>query len=520
VHRRRHLAELLLDARRFPERDYLVMGDRRITFADQEKSVLALACHLQDRGVRPKDRVLLFAHNSPEWVVAFWAIMRSGAVVVLGNAWWSEQELSYAVNVTQPRLVLTDERHASSIPEHQERVILAEVAKAAAPRADPESPAPADEDDPAVILFTSGTTGLPKGAVLSHRGIIATLQALLNRTRRLPQPDSIPPPASRSMLSLPLFHVGGLQLIITSMVTGGLLVFTEGRFDPEAVVRLICEEDINVWSTVPTMATRVIQFLENTGHPPVEQLRTLGLGGSPVLEQLRRQVAEWFPNVSRGLAVTYGLSEAGGVVATGAGPMLASRPSLVGKPLDVITVRIDDPNDDGEGEVLVQAPSVMLGYWTAESAKAGGDLDSGPIDEHRWLHTGDVGRLDDEGYLYITDRTKDIVIRGGENIAAPHIESRLLEHPDVRECAVFGLPHPTLGEEVGAVVVLRESAQVSAAELAEHAAATLAYFEVPSRWKLQTEPLPQNATGKILKRSIRQSWLDEMAAADSPGAGR
>jgi long-chain acyl-CoA synthetase len=214
--------------------------------------------------------------------------------------------------------------------------------------------------------------------------------------------------------------------------------------------------------------------------------------------------------VERGFAVTYGLSEAGGVVSTGAGAAFAEQAQLVGKPLRVATVRINGSAEGGEGEVLVRSPSVMLGYWTTEACDDLSQLDPGPIDQERWLHSGDIGHMDPEGQLYITDRSKDIVIRGGENIACPHIESRLLEHPAVSEAAVFGLPHPTLGEELAAVVVVSDGEEVTADELAAHAAVALAYFEVPAHWRIQTEPLPQNTIGKVLKRTVREHWLAEL----------
>jgi long-chain acyl-CoA synthetase len=285
-------------------------------------------------------------------------------------------------------------------------------------------------------------------------------------------------------------------------------VFTEGRFDPERVVDLLDREQVAVWSTVPTMVSRVMDWMEEKGHPGLGCLRTVGLGGSPVGMQLRRKVPRWFPNASRGLSVTYGLSEGGGVLVTAAGKELLNRPGAVGKPLKVVTLRIDEPDESGCGEIMVRGPSVMLGYWPDPDHPD----DVGPVTPDRWLHTGDIGRLDEDGYLYITDRSKDIVIRGGENIATPNVENRLMEHPAVREVAVIGLPHEHLGEEVAAVVVLAEGNQTSPDELAAFAAENLAYFEVPTQWEIRYEALPQNATGKILKRRLRDAWIARRSA--------
>ena len=505
LRRRRHLADLLIDGRRFGDREYIVQGERRMSFDQHEIAVRRAAGLLRERGVRPGDRVMLFGANSVAWVVGYWAILEVGAIVVLGNAWWSQVELAHALGKVAPALVLADASRAPKLPGGQARLAFAELDAAISAGEPPPvtERIPAAEDDPAVVLFTSGTTGLPKGAVLSHRGILATLQSLALLTRRLPRDGAEPPPPSRSLLSIPLFHVGGLQQIITPMLAGGTLVFTEGRFDPERVVDLLDREQVTVWSTVPTMVSRVMDWMEENGHPGLERVRTVGLGGSPVGMQLRRKVPRWFPAAASGLAVTYGLSEGGGVLVTAAGRELLSRPGAVGKPLKVVTLRIDQPDSDGCGEIIVRSPSVMLGYWPDPDHPD----EDGPITRDRWLRTGDIGRLDDDGYLYITDRSKDIVIRGGENIATPNVENRLMEHPAVREVAVIGLPHEHLGEEVAAVVVLAEGDRTSPAELTAFAAENLAYFEVPTRWEIRRETLPQNATGKILKRQLREEWI-------------
>jgi long-chain acyl-CoA synthetase len=432
---------------------------------------------------------------------------------VLGNAWWSGDEIVHALATTKPALVLADAGRATLLPPDTDMAGFDQIEAMLDDPTPVPLPAPVvEEDAPAIVLFTSGTTGRAKGAILSHRGVLATLHALLHVTRRLPAADTDLPPPSRALLSLPLFHIGGLQQLVNPMVTGGTLVFTEGRYRPEVAENLLREERIRVWSTVPTMVSRLIAHLEATGATPLDGVRTLGLGGSPVSEELRARVRRWFPEAQRGLAVTYGLSEAGGVVTTGAGTSIRERPGTVGRPLPTTTVRIEEPNERGIGEILVRSPSVMLGYWTD------GEPDSGPVRADRWLRTGDIGRLDADGYLYITDRSKDIVIRGGENIATPHVEARILQHPAVAEVAVVGLPHTELGEEVGAVVVPTPGQQVAIEELAAFVAETLAYFEVPSRWLLREEPLPKNVIGKVLKHALRAEWVARDASPDAATA--
>lgn len=507
---RHHLADLLIDGRRYAEREYLVCGERRLTFAAHEGAVATVSELLSGRGIRPQDRVLLHGANAAGWVIAFWAILDVGAIVVLGNAWWSNDELRHAIDTTEPRLVITDRRRADQIPEGVDTLLIEDAEGSIDPGLERVPRPILSEDDPAVVLFTSGTTGAPKGAVLSHRGIIATLQALAIVTKRLTSNGLTMPAPSRSLLSLPLFHVGGLQQILNPMLTGGTLVFTEGAFDPKRVVELIDEEQIAVWSAVPTMVSRVINHLAASGRGPVRGVRTLGLGGSPVPDTLRRAVSEWFPDAASGPAITYGLSEAGGVVATGIGAELQSRPGCVGKPLPCTTIRIADTDESGVGEVLVRSPSVMLGYWQPGD---GPELaDESTISSDRWLRTGDIGKLEGDGYLYILDRRKDVVIRGGENIATPHVEERLLEHPAVDQATVVGLPHSELGEELGAVVVLRRDARATSEGLAEFCAEKLAYFEVPTKWRFRTDELPQNDAGKILKRAVRDEWISSLEA--------
>ena len=517
VKRRRHLADLLIDGRRFGAREYIVQGERRVSFEGHQTAARRAVGLLRERGVRPGDRVMLFGANSVEWVVGYWTILETGAIAVLGNAWWSQVEIRHALGTVAPSLVLADASRARLLPDSQPCLAFADLGAAISADGPPpvtERP-PANEDDPAVVLFTSGTTGLPKGAVLSHRGILATLQSLALLTRRLPVAGAELPPPSRSLLSIPLFHVGGLQQIITPMLGGGTLVFTEGRFDPERVVDLLDREQVAVWSTVPTMVSRVMDWMEENGHPGLERVRTVGLGGSPVGMQLRRRVPRWFPGASRGLSVTYGLSEGGGVLVTAVGKELLSRPGAVGRPLKIVTLRIDEPDEEGCGEIMVRSPSVMLGYWPDPDHPH----DASPITADRWLRTGDIGRLDEDGYLYVTDRSKDIVIRGGENIATPNVENRLMEHPGVREVAVIGLPHEHLGEEVAAVVVLAEGDRTGPDELAAFAAENLAYFEVPTQWEIRYEALPQNASGKILKRQLRDEWLARRPGVE-PVTGR
>ena len=318
--------------------------------------------------------------------------VETGAIAVLGNGWWSGPELEHALETTTPSLVVADHTCSERVPADQAQIGFAELADAiAAPAAVAFERPPAGEDDPCAIIFTSGTTGLPKGAVLSHRCVIATLHAVLERTRRLPVAGTPPPPPSALLVSLPLFHVGGFQQLMMPMVGGSTLVFTEGRFDAAQVVQLIADQQIRVWSAVPTMVTRVLDYLEDHDLEPLTSVRTIALGGSPVTEQVRARVPAKFPNVVRRLAVAYGLTEAAGSVAAGAGSEILQRPGSVGRPLATASIRIDRPDPTGAGEVLVRAPFIMLGYWQPDGQPT--RIDPGPVSSRRWLHTGDIGQI-------------------------------------------------------------------------------------------------------------------------------
>jgi long-chain acyl-CoA synthetase len=349
-----------------------------------------------------------------------------------------------------------------------------------------------------MVLFTSGTTSVPRGAVLSHRSLLGNLQNLLALARRLPGPDESTRSPGVTLMTMPLFHIGGIQQLFTALVSGSTLVFLDDRFSPAQVLGLIGDEGVTSWAAVPTMVSRVLDEYESDPSAyDVSTLRAMVIGGSPVVESLRNRAREVFPSTRGGQGASYGLTEISGVAATAAGQAVAERPGTVGQALPTVDLRIDGPDDRGAGEVQVRSPGSMIGYWGAP--------DDPIFTPDRWLRTGDLGRLDDEGYLYIEGRAKDVVIRGGENIAPLRVEDRLLEHRCVAEVAVVGLPHAELGEELAAAVVLYPGVTVSESELAAFAAERLAYFAVPTAWWFVSE-LPQNAAGKVLKKQIAARW--------------
>jgi long-chain acyl-CoA synthetase len=495
--RRTHASQLLTDAQRWRKLEHLVQGRERLTFGDVERRVNEAAVELVRRGVVPGDRVMVIGANGIDWVLSFWACLRVDAIAVLANPGWARSEFAAAIELTSPSVLLVDEQR---YPLDRPAVPTAELRAANPPDSEPLDPPPtrAGELDPAVIIFSSGTTGRARAVALSHRSLIANVHGLLDITHRLPQDvaDDREPP--KLLQTLPLFHMGGVQALVTAVMTGSAIIFLSGRFDAAEALRLIEEERVNNWACVPTMALRVLQSPDFAGRD-LSSLRSVTMGGTMVPKSVAAQVKAAFPAVSERVSSVYGLTEAGGTVAAGSGRQVSMRPGTVGKPIPAVEVKI--AGDTGEGEILVRSPGVMVGYW-AESH-------DNPVDADGWLHTGDIGRLDEDGWLYLSGRSKDVIIRGGENIASSSVEEALREHPEVDDVAVVGLPDDEFGEIVAAVVVSPTLTAADLPAMREFAAARLARFQVPARWRFTGEPLPTNDIGKVLKRELRAQFLAE-----------
>ncbi|MGX9936502.1 class I adenylate-forming enzyme family protein [Advenella kashmirensis] len=496
--RPRAMAELLLDAERWGEREFIVQGKRRFSAKEHHEAVARVAERLRNIGVRAGDRVLIQGFNHIEWLATFWALHCIGATVGLGNAWWSAPELADAVQTFDPFLAIVDHIPEAPLNSGVKVMRFAELRSIVDDQGGhtPLIVDPVNEEAPALVIFSSGTTGKAKGVQMSQRSVIANVHNLMRMTGRLPSQLDPSHPGTVSLVTMPLFHLGGMQISIMTMLSGGKIVFLDGRFDPEQVLRLMQDEKVRAWGSVPTMVSRVIQ------HPRFAEFDTssvssVQMGGAVIPHELRTQVQTVFPKSRKRVGSMYGHTEAGGVLATGSSEDIDGRPGCVGRPLPAVEIRISNPNQAGVGEIMARTPTATDGYLG----------DAKPIaDKDGWIPSGDLGRMDTDGLLYVVGRSKDMIIRAGENIASAHVEHCLRTHEQVLEVAVVAMPHQDLGEEVAAAVVLRPGASITVDELQTYAASQLAKFEVPSRWWLGTEPLPTNATGKIIKNEVISRW--------------
>ncbi len=519
------LPDILRASRDHGDAVFIVYEGERLTFAEHFRAACALGHTLRDRfGIREGDRVAIAMRNFPEWCVAFWAAASAGAVVVPLNAWWSAEELWYGLHDSGSRVLFADTERAGRIAGRRPDLPDLEAVVVARPGSDRLPPdvlswdrvvgvGPADvepprvsvaSEDDATIFYTSGTTGRPKGAVGTHRNICTSpMNVLYSGARDALRSGAVPGAAGPSayLLSVPLFHVTGCHsLMVGHLLSGGKLVMMH-RWDPGRALQLIEEERITSFGGVPSMAIDVLnhQDFEKFDTSSVKGVR---YGGAPAPPDLVKRIRRAFNTAATN---GYGMTETSALATINTGEEYLRKPDSVGRPLPVVEVRIVDGDGAavpaGElGELWVKGPNVVRGYWNRPEATAQTFSDG-------WVHTGDVARMDDEGFVYIVDRAKDMLIRGGENIYSVEIEGVLFEHPAVAEAAVIGVPHPTLGEEVGAVITTKAGATVTASELQRFVGERLAAFKVPVRIWFLEGGLPRNPAGKVLKRDLRERLL-------------
>lgn len=503
------LAQLIETARRHGAATFIVEGDRRFSFDETFALRDALAGQLD---IVPGDRVALCMRNCAEWLIGFMAIMRAGGVAVLVNSRGSPEELNAATVQVGAKIVLADHRRAELLREgcFAGRIIEAEDFPAAGDAPAFVPPPPAAPTDPAAILFTSGTTGRVKGVVLSHRNLItgilsmqmAGLMVLHNTARAMGIPVAqllARIPQQAVLLVYPLFHISGLGAAFISPLLAGSKVVILPKWDPQEAARVIAEEKVTMLSAVATMLWDMLHRAK-LAHADLSSLRNIGTGGQALPINLLDEMRAVCPDAVMGTG--YGMTEVAGSVTMAVGEDFIRNRGSAGRVLPLIDVRIEDEEGNvlptrQSGEIVVRGAQVMLGYWGMPEETAA------VMSEDGWLHTGDIGYLDEEGYIFIVDRKKDMVISGGENIYCAEVERILSEMPQVTECATFGIPDERLGELLVAVV---RGSGVSADEVKHHVGERLARYKAPGHVVFSDRPLPRNHLDKIDKIALRARW--------------
>ncbi|MDZ7678618.1 MAG: class I adenylate-forming enzyme family protein [Acidimicrobiales bacterium] len=484
---------------------------RSWTATEVRDEVDAMARYLaREHGVSHGDRVGIVAANSPEYGFVMLATLSLGAIITSLNGWWTGPEIVYGIQLTSPKVVLGDERRLERLAGETEisevPTVLLTAAHAAAEALDAADVDPvndADPDDPAVILFTSGTTGRPKGATLSHRNIVHfgwmnMLSGAVEMMRNPSPSDDQPATPPASILASPMFHVSGmLGMLMTAAGMGVKSVFPPpGRWSSTEHIRLTAKHRITTWSGVPTQWWRILHDPELEEHD-LTCVTNAGGGGAVFPPELVREFQEKMPWATLGNG--YGMSETVGAGTRIGGELMIQHPDSVGPANPTMEIEIRDglsnPLPEGAvGEIHLRGTPVFLGYWD------NGEATRACMDGEGWYASGDYGRIE-KGLLYLESRMRDMILRGGENIYPIEIENRLVEHPDIDDAAVIGVDHVELGQEVKAFVLLRDGASMAANDVKQWVAEGLAAFKVPAHVEFR-DSLPYTETGKVLKHEL------------------
>ena len=522
-HRERSLREKIAAGQARGDTVCMVHGDRRVTYAEHARLCWGTAHNLKTKfGAKKGDRFAVLAYNSPDWLITLFGATSMGAIGVALNGWWQTEELEYGLNDSGSRYLVVDERLYPRVESVLAKIPSLDtvfyIGESAPPGTVPiaqliEEHAtmpddPIDEDDPFVILYTSGTTGRSKGCITTHRGTITQVLGIIfaSAASSFMGSGNILPTEGQiaSLISSPLFHVGGLHSGACTALTAGVkLVFLEGKFEPEEVMALIEREKVSMWPAIPTMLHRVVHS-PNIGKYDLSSLRAVSFGGAPTAPETIEKAREVLP-IEPSFTNAYGLTETHGVATVNAGKDLLGRKTSAGRPSPYLDCKIVDEAGDevgiGQlGEVLFYGPTVTPGYWQRPDATAEAVRDG-------WLHTGDVGYFDDDGFLFIVDRAKDMILRGGENVYCMEIENVLSDHPEIDDAAVIGVPDAELGERVKAIVRRVPGSDIGEDAVKAHVGAHLAKFKVPEMIAFVDDALPRNPAGKLMKNELRKRFV-------------
>ena len=529
------LRDCLLNSKNWDQREFLVFEDERVTFAAHYKAAAKLATRLRDEfGVKKGDRVAVVMRNYPQWAVGFWASLAIGAIATPLNSWWTGEELEYGLSDSGAKVAIVDSEKLERIREHLPKLTQLKhvlVARSGEDEADPRivslekligpakswaalpdiamPDADVGPDDDATIMYTSGTTGKPKGALATHRGITSNVfnglacQARHFVRQGLPVPPRDPKvdPPRIPLLAIPFFHATGAFSNLVPAIINADKIVTMYKWDPLDALEIIQRERITTIGGVPAIAWQVLEHPERDKFD-LSSIQFVAYGGAPSAPELVATIKRKFPN---GLASNgWGMTETCAASCVNFGKDYELRPDSCGAAAPAMDFKIVGskgetlgPNE--VGELWVKGPNNCKAYWNKPEATAKTFIDG-------WVVTGDIGRIDDEGFVFMMDRAKDMLIRGGENIYCIEVESALYDHPAIMDAAIVGIPHKVLGEEVGAVVQVKPEMDATVDELRRFVASKIAAFKVPVEIQIQREPLPRNANGKIMKNELRDRF--------------
>jgi long-chain acyl-CoA synthetase len=515
-----HLGQLFAGSRAHGDKPFLVYENETFTFAQAADHIDALASLLVNTyGVKKGDRVAVAMRNFPEWVMSFASIISVGAINVSMNSWWTEDEMDFALEDSGATVLICDQQRfdigAASCVKKNIKVLVVRAEKPlpagidkweeVLPLGDAHPGADIQPDDDATILYTSGTTGRPKGAVSTHRAVISSLMAFSARNNvflmsgtKLKEVDGPDIPTS-FILIVPLFHVTGCVPVMMSCFIAGLKLAIMYKWDPEKALEMIEREKITNFVGVPTQSWDLVNSPEFEKYD-TSSLRAVGGGGAPSPTSLVGKVNDKVKNGNPQLG--YGMTETNAFGPAITGSDYLSHPTSTGRATWPMIVEVRDENlkpvpTGQSGEIWFFGPMLIRGYWNRPDATAETIVDG-------WLRSGDLGRLDADGYVYVEDRVKDMILRAGDNVYGAEVESAIYEHPAVHEAAVFGVPHERLGEEVGVAILPNAGMTLTPEELWAFLDAKIAKYKIPTQVVIMSEPLPRNAAGKFLKRELQQ----------------
>ncbi len=525
------LRDIWMGTAGYQDREYLIFQDERCTYAQAHQFTASIANWLVQQGVQPGDRVAIAMRNYPEWMLAYWAVVSMGAVVVGMNAWWVPHEMQFALQDSAPKVLICDRERLLRLQEIRNDfphlvVTVVRLRDEAPPgvidwveviNTAPAMPAVTiDSDDDACVFYTSGTTGKPKGAQLTHRGCVANLMNIgfgraaqgtaLDRAGMKPRSAMAPDEVNVALVATPLFHVTGNNCVAQGIAAVGGKLIHMYKWDAGEALRIIEAERVTAFSAVPMMSREML-IHPDFGKYDTSSLKSLGGGGAPVQPDLTHKMFTATKNAAPNAG--YGMTETCGIIAALSDHYLVDRPNSVGRAMPTYEAKCVDgqgntvPNGT-PGELWVRGACVIKGYLNRPEATLEAITDG-------WLHTGDIAYMDDDEFIYLVDRAKEMVLRGGENVYCAEVESAIYAQASVAECVVFGVEDERLGEEVGAAILAQPGRSIDINRLRESLKEKLSPYKVPRYIWLVNTPLPRNANGKFVKREVREA----LALADA-----